>query len=619
MKKSAVLTLVVIIMFISIVSALFHNSNNNSTNNTTTTTNATRPSTTIENKEGIEKAYACLENEVEKKSSLSLQEAIFTTLALGGENKAVNAIKNEKKTNEDCWPKSSCNIKETAQVLMAYNKIGEANDIDEWLLSKSSNVNDLSWYLEIDIQNHIPAECTIKYDNIERKIKIKEDLRLEGSAGSCLSLTNSGYWLRISNSCLEKSFDVSCDEDFITTLLYQKNNGNTIYVSDNTNSASSLGTTTEKVNVKCLKTSTTCDYEGTLWAALALNKNGNNVDAFIPYLIALAEDNKRFFPSSFLHILTGGEDQYNEIVQSQKQGKYWEVTSSPYKRFYDSSLGMLALGGNSPDVENVKNYLLSIQSKEGCWNNNNIRDTAFLLYSGWPKGFSTIPGGTTTARDCIATGKSCETSLACSTAGGTQLYEFSCTNFREICCSVNVQEKSCTEKGGTLCSANQECKGSLTESGDGKCCIGTCENVVVEDTCKVSGGNCRTNCLDDEEEVSESCSITGERCCVVKSSAEKGGISMWVIVLLVILILLVILAIIYRNNLRLWWFRWRGKASIRPAGPPPSAPRQLFRPVPRFGAPATSRPVPRTPPRPMAKTVDKEFEETMRKLKEMSK
>ena len=83
-----------------------------------------------------------------------------------------------------------------------------------------------------------------------------------------------------------------------------------------------------------------------MWAALALNKNGNNVDAFVPYLIALAEDNRRFFPSVFLYILTGGEDQYNEIVQNQKQGGYWEITSSPYKRFYDSSLGMLALGGN---------------------------------------------------------------------------------------------------------------------------------------------------------------------------------------------------------------------------------------------------------------------------------
>ena len=97
---------------------------------------------------------------------------------------------------------------------------------------------------------------------------------------------------------------------------------------------------------------------------------------------------------------------------------------------------------------------------------------------------------------------------------------------------------------------------------------------------------------------------------------------MWIIILLAFLILLVILAIIYRNKLRLWWFRFRGKASVRPTGPspPPSIQRPMMRAVPRFGA-VTPRPIRTAPPRPVTRPApgDKEFEETMRKLREMSK
>src|SRR3989344_6639138 len=98
MKKSALVFVFAIIIFLGFASALFHNSEANTTNSTVITNATTSPSN-VENKEGIDKAYACLENEVDKKSALSLQEAIFTTLALGEEDKALDVIKDEKKSN----------------------------------------------------------------------------------------------------------------------------------------------------------------------------------------------------------------------------------------------------------------------------------------------------------------------------------------------------------------------------------------------------------------------------------------------------------------------------------------------------------------------------------------
>src|SRR3989344_6134258 len=68
-----------------------------------------------------EEAYSCLEKLIEDKSQedLSLQEAVFSTLALGKKQKLVDVIKDSEKSN--CWPDPACTVKETAQVLLAYD------------------------------------------------------------------------------------------------------------------------------------------------------------------------------------------------------------------------------------------------------------------------------------------------------------------------------------------------------------------------------------------------------------------------------------------------------------------------------------------------------------------
>src|SRR3989344_7422725 len=71
------------------------------------------------NLEGVEKAYSCLRDEVKDKDKLSFQEAIFVMMALGSDSKATDAINLEKSSGKDCWPKSSCNVKETSQVAIA--------------------------------------------------------------------------------------------------------------------------------------------------------------------------------------------------------------------------------------------------------------------------------------------------------------------------------------------------------------------------------------------------------------------------------------------------------------------------------------------------------------------
>ena len=581
-------------------------------------------------KEGVDKGYACLSNIVKSKSSLSLQEAVFSVLALGGEKNILEVIEKEK--NGVCWPKSGCKLKESAQVSLAYDRINKNNDdIIKWISSRNISASDLNWYLEIDISSHVPASCTIKYDGNDKRINVKEDMRLDGSPGSCFSFSSSGYWLSIKDSCLDKEFEVSCDQDFVSALLYEKKpSGSTIYVSSETHSASSLGSTKEKVNSKCLKGDNGCDYEGTLWAALALQQDKKDISLYLPYLVTLAENNQKYFPSSFIYLLTGSEDQYSNIVQSQKQGRSWKIIGSPYGEFYDTSLGMLALKSSSAnELENTKNYLLSIQGSDGCWNNDNIRDSAFILYSGWAKQVSGASGGSGTGQEICESviGQACENANSCLDAGGRVLSNFKCSTFGTSCCSVDIKELSCKDQKGIICSSGQKCEGRSTPSSDqGACCLDACINVEEPNTCESFNGICRQSCEGDEEKNSgQSCS-EGRTCCQIKTDDESGS-SAGLIITLIILIILVLLAIIFRHKLQIGWFKIKGKIKstsiTKPAVPPVSGQngptsfprpnagqRQAYRPQTQQRPSNTRRPISQK---------DKELEETLKKLREMSK
>jgi len=572
--------------------------------------------------QSIDKAYQCLGNEIANKSGLSLEEAAFSVLALGSNAKAVKVIEDSKDSKESCWPKGDCSLKATSQVALAYQRLGKStNDILNWIKMKEGLPNELVWHLQIDSVQQLASQCNVKYDGKKYDFKINEDMTLSGNAGSCLPISGSGYWFRISNTCLDKSFEVSCDQDFATSLIYKRNSGETIYVSPNTHSALSLGTTNESVSVVCYEDGNVCDYEGSLWASLALDRLKVDNSKAIPYLVALSEDNPSYFPESFLYILTGDDEYYSKMMDSRKQNQFWEFLGNKHTRFYDTSLGMLALGSSSTgDSELAKSqaYLLNIQTPKGCWNNDNVGDSAFILYSGWPR--AVAGGGVGSGGNyCEEFGLTCERARDCSEAGGIEKGDLICNSGVSICCSVKVEKRGCFEEGGKLCALNQQCTGASFESSDGSCCLGSCvANIVETNACENNFGSCQFECNSGEREIDESCSASGEVCCIEKKS---GGIGLGWIIFWIILIALVGLGIFYRNKLRLWIFKMKGKASsapiVRPGNPPGSNDPRGFRPIQRPLNKAFSRP-PMGRPGSMNRG-DSEMEDTMRKLRDMSK
>jgi hypothetical protein len=556
--------------------------------------------------QALSEATQCLRDEIIKKSAagISFDEAVFSALALGSNTEVVKKLDSE--IGENCWPKSSCALKETAQGALAYNRLGKPTaKIQDWILSGSGEITGINWYLQIDIERGIESECTLEYGTQSRSISIDDKMKIQSSPGGCFELANSGYWLKINKECLDEKFKVSCDEDFTTSILYQKGTNGKVYISEEAHSAGGLGSSEEEISAKCFVKNGVCDYEGSLWATLFLDKAGVDVKDYLPYLVSFAEDNGRYFPSAFLYLITESNDYYSDIVQNQKQSKYWEMTGSKYNRFYDSALGMLALfGSGAVELDNAKLYFTEIQQENGCWNNNNIKDTALLIYGGWVGfGAKVSPGTGSGLELCSSAGFTCEDRNSCLDSEGEVLENFDCSSqgFGKICCSVDLSELSCEERNGILCVSGQSCSGSSVQSSDGSCCIGSCQ-VVEENVCELFEGECKSSCGDREEEVGYSCGGSSGVCCIQK---ESGGLIGWIITL-IILIVLAALGIIYRHKIILWWHKRKGKLKTSPV---------KRTPIGQVGQPRQTGLIVRKP----VNTRDREFEETLRKLKDIGK
>jgi len=196
-------------------------------------------------------------------------------------------------------------------------------------------------------------------------------------------LSEGSWWLRIAPSCYGEEIEISCDKRFLTNLLFRKSDSSTIHVSERTTESSAGGVNIEQVDSFCFGQSGKCNYEGSLWATLALHITDNDIDSYMPYLITFAEDsdNDKFLPESFLYYLTNSDEFRNNLLLKQKAGKYWEESGD---RLYDTALALLPFTDEPQEKTNSKNWLLDDKTmdSDGCWKGS-ISATGFILYSVW--------------------------------------------------------------------------------------------------------------------------------------------------------------------------------------------------------------------------------------------
>ncbi len=578
----------------------------------------------------VDKAYDCLESKIDSKGcqALTTQEKIFSLLALG---KCKQELADEAKDNQ-CWPKSGCDVKTTAQAMLAYEKAGIGTDnIENWLLSQKQTPLELDWFLQIETPEE--STCAISYNDHTYHTIVRDNKKLDSGAGSCLTLSSNGYWLKISPTCFENKFTISCNKAFQTNLLYKKKNSKTIYVSENTHSATQDSTTEETVVSYCFGKNT-CEYEDSLWTAAVISykKGLSEVQEFLPYLFTLAEENDEFLPESFLYLMTGYEDFRNDLLLKQKYNKYWDESGD---KFYDTALALYPFGAEEPEQKTKAiDWLLDskTQGADGCWDNGNIINNAFLLNSIWPRLVS-VSSEATPDPDCANAGYFCMSAADCS---GDLLSGYSCPGmFR--CCSTELEQQTCVEQGGEICSSNQICANGGTEISASDtdfseiCCYGgSCQEPIVESACETAGGTCSSfGCSYDEEESSESCGDSSMTCCMQKTSSSSSSWSWFWIFFFLVLIALVALGFFFRNKLKEYWFRFRagkfrGSASSikRPpaGGMPPrgSLAMPLIRRTPRRIIPG-SMPIRRSVAKRAPIQKKTAMDDVLKKLKEMGR
>lgn len=569
----------------------------------------------------INNAYSCLQDQISSKkcNNLASDEKVFSMLATG---LCKSEVKSDSKYKSD--------VKYTAQAALVLGK-GSDTDVKKWLISQNRTSTGIDWFLEIESPK--ATTCTVTYSGGSATFAIDENKQITSlSSNNCFTLSTGNYWLKIDPNCYAKEFETSCNQQFLTTLLYQKQNSDTIYVSDTTHSSSASGSTKEKVNSFCFKKGISCDYETTLWTAFALSSLGEKITAYLPYLTVMAEENTNLLPESFLYHLSGNTDFKNQLLSKQINNKWWLALND---RYYGTAQALMPLKyEESSQKTGATNWLLNeAQESDGCWNSGNVKNTAFLLYSMGGRNISLTDGNASgTGIDCTAAGYYCTSQINCA---AQVLPGYSCSG-AFVCCSQSAPIKTCSEQGGNICASNQVCTGIGAVSTDAsdatsgqKCCIqGTCQTPSTTGTgtsssCEIGGGTCRVSgCLSGESETSDSCDFATDSCCVASTSSGKLNY-MWIAILLA-LIALVVAGIVFRDKLRMLLFRLKSKfgsggssttiTSGRPGFPPFSSPYQ--RPPLRRVAPVSLSQRPRPIPKSRSQS---EVDEVLRKLKDMSK
>lgn len=623
MKKEGILLAFVMILSLLVFVSAADNSTNTTTSNNTTTNSTTN---VVLNTENFDDSFVCLENALKSDCSgaSTVQELSLAVLASTSVSDKCLVKLKDKKTSSNCWGEAGkCSVKDTAMAILALNHAGEKTDLSEsWLLSKNLTSTDLIWYLQEDSKEK--TECRFSYDANNYNLQVYENKKVSGAAGSCLPLASGSFWLQVSPTCYDRNFSVTCDKDFIATLLYQQKNSPTLYVLSDTAFAQKFGTITLSPRSFCFGDSGVCNYEASAWAALALLRTNHNIDNFVPYLIAMEETNKQYLPKAFSYIITEqNEYAFQLIEQKGALNDFWQADGSAYGKFYDSALAYLSISGISSDVDNkLREWFQFSRNKNGCWDLNSrslVRDTAMVLWALEGKSFIGSNGEVLPTTRCTEAGFFCMTSGECVLGNDVSDNYFCESMTRDTCCTDSNLKSCVSELNGTVCRTGFVCDGGSQDAKEGSCCLGECIEEPVGTECDAEGFFCKDSCSSNQEEKDFSCDNTGV-CC--GSATKKSGTEVNWILILIILILIVLgfIGWIYRENLKLWWFKIKtkfrkdkgGNRGTSQGGMPP---RPGFPPIRAPPMPQQRRPM----PPPISQPARGQLDDVFKKLHDMSK
>jgi hypothetical protein len=551
-----------------------------------------------------EDGYDCLNDKINDKTcqELSLDELIFSVLATGNCKDILVGLSQNKSEGECFGEGDLCSVKQTAQAALALKETGyNIRPYINWLFSQKQHESLLDWFIKIKAEKG--TNCTIKDSNGEFNFKTMDYDKIESSENhDCFSIDDSKYWISLKKSCSEEEFSVECDNDFSLSFMFET--ASTWNILDNTGTFSSGENYTGQIDSYCFKESqrrNNCNYESTLWTSLLLSVEGEVFSDYLPYLTGMKAGERKYLPDSFLYYMTGNWEYYTSILTMQDERRgFWRESGDEY---YDTSVALLPFPNNNnlTAKDNATQWLEDVQGDDGCWDRENIKNTAFLLFSIWPQILDTPQNGNKTY--CQDQGYYCMPGSTCSSVEGEIINDSLCSGL-DVCCTKPRPVPTCEESGGVFCPQDKVCSKSVLRDisdydSDKICCTGNCinesekkESEPDEPTtseCEDFGGICREgDCLDNEELDSDySCLSSSKQCCMPED--ESSSLFIWIIIIIII-IGLGVLGYVYRDKISVFVKEKFGKGNkntIQRRGPPRGARRGISKGRPPASTPST--------------------------------
>lgn len=279
---------------------------------------------------------------------------------------------NSNKNNNDCWPKTSCKVKDSSLVIWAMDEFEE--DITEnleWLENaETASTFGGNWYLQVVTSGS--GECSIRY--MKNSVEVERIVEVDG--GKFPGYGNSN-WLNL-NSNLEAGLltnypslelDIDCTDissSTIVSILF--NEGNSYYIIDEVHSNQA----TMSVENSCYGVGykSSCNYESTLYANWVLSKLNRDIKS--RFYLEQNYDENNAIHSSLLYLMTQEEKYKITLEENKRRDGSWN------NNVYSTAVALLALGSQEDSLE----WLKDKQRGDGSWNGN-VVDTAIVLIGGF--------------------------------------------------------------------------------------------------------------------------------------------------------------------------------------------------------------------------------------------
>ena len=484
-----------------------------------------------------------------------IQTTAFAAMALRnvGEleyaGSAVNYIKSQKETNEDCYPKGSCKPKDTAFAMWVLNEYGEDVDNSEkWLFDAMSSALKQKWFLEVLTSNN--GTCKVSYDkgddNIQKDVEVDA-----GTFPGCVgSFPDTFFDL---NACLQSGLldsnpgielDINCNDlGPSTTLSVIYNDGSSFYIIDEAVSSHYIAS----VENGCFGTAKkgACNVDASLYT----NWHLGNVGAEFKVLLYL-KNNFDEFKAIDNALLYFGTSDILKSVYVDNLKKIQRNDGSFDKKAFDTAIAVLALkdSGSVAEAEKAIDWLKKEQKNDGSWENNVLK-TATVLYSAFSNSPISLGPGIPPPPPPVSSGF-CGDGVCDSISGENSFNcDLDCTDSSssDVCVVNGVCETHLGENAGN-CAPDCTC-------GDNICDASESELSCPTDCGSLEGPQDGGFCGDGVVQLSEECDVieaTGLgddfACpgqCIAPGQVnecacdleKKGGFPWWIAIVIVIVLI----------------------------------------------------------------------------------